>query len=204
MSEGASPVTRLFLVRHGRVHNPRQLAYGHLPRFRLDAEGREHAGRTAAWLAARGVTAIYTSPLLRTRQTARIIRQTVGPVPFHLSRRLRESELARFWQGLVWAEIPSHHPELFALFESTPGEITVGESLAQMASRVRSVCLHAARRYGGGNAVLVSHRDPIVALRLHLTDVSYDALNQTACVPGSVTELEHSGTSLRFVSYAEP
>ena len=112
--------------------------------------------------------------------------------------------MARFWQGVPWAEIATRHPELYALFESTPSEITVGETLAAMAGRLRSACLQAARRYRGGSVVLVSHRDPILALRLQLTGTSHDALNQTACLPGSVTELTQSGKSFQFVAYAEP
>src|SRR6266508_81937 len=109
MSEAGEGRGPLFLVRHGRVHNPRELAYGHLPRFRLDAEGRSQASRASAWLARAGVGALVSSPLLRARQTTGIIRGQAGPIPLHLDRRLRESELARFWQRLAWVEIAREH-----------------------------------------------------------------------------------------------
>ena len=204
MSDGRRAETRLYLVRHGLVHNPTRLAYGHLPRFRIAAEGQEQARRTGAWLAERGIAAIYVSPLLRARQTAQIIRAAVGDVPVHTSRRLRESELARFWQGLPWQEIATMHPELYAMFESTPSQVTAGETMTTMARRVRSVCLQAARRYAGGAVVLVSHRDPIVTTRLAAEGASLDALNQTPCTPGSITEMCADGRTLRFVQYVEP
>lgn len=202
MSSG--PSARLFLVRHGRVHNPHEVAYGHLPRYHIGDEGQEQAQRAAAWLAPLGVTALYVSPLLRARQTARAIRAACGGLPMHTDRRLRESELARFWQGLPWRQIAVEHPELFAAFESAPGTITTGETMAAMAARMRSVCLSAARRYPGGTLVLVSHRDPIVALRLDAEGRSHDELNQTTCQPGSISEFAVEDGAVRFVGYAEP
>jgi broad specificity phosphatase PhoE len=194
----------LFLVRHGRVHNPGELAYGHLPRFGLDAEGREGAERAAAWLAPCGIAAIVASPLLRARQTARTIRRAVGDVPLHRDTRLRESELARVWQGLPWRELVRVHAELYATFESTPSLIDTGESMAAMAERMRRACLAASRRYPGRAVALVSHRDPILALRFAVTDGDFDALNRTSCQPSSITELAVDGRRLSFVRYVEP
>ena len=204
MPDGGAVTARLFLVRHGQVHNPRELAYGHLPRFGLDPQGREQAERTAAWLSNCGVAALYTSPLLRARQTAAIIRARLGDVPLHTTRLLRESELARFWQGLPWRDIATVHAELFATFETTPSRVTTGEPLTAMARRMRFACLRAARRYPAAAIALVSHRDPILALRLEVEQRSHDELNHTACRPGSVTELVLEGQRLTFCQYVEP
>ncbi len=195
--------TRLFLVRHGKVDNPDQLAYGHLPRFGLDVDGRAQAHRAGEWLADKSVIAIYTSPLLRARQTTHIIRAALCDVPVHRSRRLIESGLARHWQGLPWQEIERVHPELFAQFQSTPSQITTGESMAEMARRVASICRQAARRYPGATVALVSHRDPILSLRLSL-EGEPDALNQTPCQTASITELRADGGNLQLVGYVEP
>ena len=65
--------TVVLVVRHTDVHNPNNLFYGRLPRFRLSALGQEQAERTAAYLAGTPITAIYSSPQLRARQTARVI-----------------------------------------------------------------------------------------------------------------------------------
>lgn len=204
MAEAAGAPARLYLVRHGRVQNPDELAYGHLPRFPLDAEGRDQAERAATWLAERGVVAIYRSPLLRARQTAEIIRRALGAVPLHTWRDLRESELARLWQGLAWREIAVSQPELFAAFEQSPSTISAGETMAAMAARMRAVCRRAARRYPGAAVALVSHRDPILSLRLAVEGRSGDELNHTRCQPGSITVLESAGNTLTFVEYVEP
>jgi probable phosphoglycerate mutase len=204
MSDGGPASARLYLVRHGRVHNPREIAYGHLPRYGLDAHGRVQAHAAGRWLASRDISAIFTSPLLRARQTAAIIRSVVGEIPLHRARDLRENELARHWQGLPWREIELEHPDLYALFMATPSKVTAGETLAAIADRVRRLCLQAARRYPGCGIVLVSHRDPILALRLTVASGDLDALATTPCQPGSVTELRLEGGALRFVGYTEP
>lgn len=196
--------TRLYLVRHGRVHNPEELAYGHLPRFRLADEGRGGAARAGAWLTGRGVAALYVSPLLRARQTARIIRAALGDVPVHTARDLRESELARFWQGTPWQQIATEHPELYDQFISTPGQVTTGETMAAMAARVRRVCGRAGRRYPGQAVVLVSHRDPILALRLGTEPGrTFDDLQRVRCEPASISAFALDGRRLTFLEYVE-
>jgi len=196
-------VTRLYLVRHGQVHNPDALAYGHLPRFRISALGRAQAEATAGWLGARAITALFTSPLLRARQTATIIRGRIGDVSLHTARDLRESELARFWQGVPWLEVARLHPELYETFERAPSRITTGETINAQAARVAGVCRRAARRYPGAALALISHRDPILSLRLTL-EGRPDDLNRTDCRQGSVTEFTWDGRALRFQRYVEP
>lgn len=204
MRETGGSRQQLFLVRHGRVHNPRELAYGHLPRFRLDEEGRAQAERAGAWLAREGVAALISSPLLRARQTARIIREHVAPAPLHLDRRLRESELARFWQGLAWVEIARQHAALYEQFERAPSVITTGETMTAMAARMLAACRAASRRYPDRATALISHRDPILALRLSLSGSDLDALHRTPCRQGSITVLSARAGVLRFEDYIEP
>src|SRR5512137_923961 len=79
--------TPLHLVRHGEVDNPTGIFYGRLPRYALGTEGRAQAVATARLLADEPVTAIYTSPMLRARQTARAIARE------HKGRQVRVSSL---------------------------------------------------------------------------------------------------------------
>ena len=67
------PKTVIHLVRHGLVHNPNEVFYGRLPRFRLSEEGQRQAQAAAQALRTQPIAAAYSSPLLRTRQTAQAI-----------------------------------------------------------------------------------------------------------------------------------
>ena len=227
------------VVRHGRPHNPREIAYGFLPRVGLTDEGREQARRVASYLRDRGPlpAAMYTSPLLRAVQTARLIaegmaeratpsgspatmpsshiacgtapRATGDPCPkpairLHRSWLLRESGLARYWQGTPWAEMSTRFAEEWRMFQERPALSTAGESLAAQAERMEHLIQRAARRYPDDALVFVSHRDPIVALRLSVEGRSLDALHTTPCHFGSITEFVFSGGKLTVCRYSEP
>ena len=72
----------IYFVRHTTVNWDKPHPYFHKP-APLDAAGKAHAARIGAWLAqTTGALPIYTSPLLRTLQTAQIIQtQTGAPDP---------------------------------------------------------------------------------------------------------------------------
>ena len=82
--------TTISLIRHGEVHNPQQIYYGRLPRFRLSETGREQAAKQANTLPQAGITAVFSSPLLRARQTATIIAKQLQ-TPLHISKLLLEA-----------------------------------------------------------------------------------------------------------------
>ena len=66
------PATRLHLVRHGEVHNPRRVLYGRLPDYHLSKAGRAMAQAAADHVAAldRAVVELYSSPLERAQESA--------------------------------------------------------------------------------------------------------------------------------------
>ena len=68
-----SKPTRITLVRHGEVHNPGGVYYGRLPRFGLSDYGRALAVAAGKHLRYTRPVALYTSPMLRARETAALI-----------------------------------------------------------------------------------------------------------------------------------
>jgi broad specificity phosphatase PhoE len=82
--------TRISFVRHGQVHNPEGIFYGRLPGFGLSERGHQEAQAAARHLCGQGVAAVYSSPLLRARQTAQAIVDHCSGVPLAISRDLSE------------------------------------------------------------------------------------------------------------------
>lgn len=155
MAEGARrPATTIDLIRHADVHNPDDVFYGRLPRFRLSRLGREQAARTAAVLAALPVAAVYTSPLLRARQTAAIIAATHPARPPVVRSRLL-IEVRSHWQGRPSAALAAIGFDFYA--HAAAGDETIPEIFARMERLVRRLL----RRHAGGHVVCVSHADPI-------------------------------------------
>lgn len=98
--------TRITLVRTGRVHNPDRIIYGRLPRFTMSEQGWEEARKTAGVLRNQKFSAVFTSPLLRARETAGEILKFHRKLPLKSSVNITdvlvsfqgepENELARF------------------------------------------------------------------------------------------------------------
>ena len=71
------PAKRIHLVRHGEVYNPGAVLYGRLPNFHLSDKGKLMAQAAAEELQKQGfpIRAIFTSPLIRTQESAKPIEE---------------------------------------------------------------------------------------------------------------------------------
>lgn len=148
------------MVRHAEVHNPADILYGRLPRFRLSGGGRKQAEETARFLSSRRLSAIYTSPLLRARQTAQALTQYHPGVPLHVTRKLLEVRTS--YQG----EPNSILKPGFSFYE--PKRAEDDESMEDVWLRMRGFLSMVSRRHGGEAVAAVSHGDPITILRVGL------------------------------------
>jgi len=80
---------RLWLVRHGTVHNPDRVLYRRLPGFHLSSRGREEAEEAARFLRGEPLEAVWHSPLERAVETAEIISRPHG-APLRVDERIHE------------------------------------------------------------------------------------------------------------------
>jgi broad specificity phosphatase PhoE len=157
----AQPLTTIDLVRHADVHNPRSLFYGRLPRFRISELGRQQAAAVATVLAREPVDAVYTSPLLRARQTAIVIAETHPSRP-PLRRASALLEVLTHWQGRPSTELDAVEYDFY--LHHRDGDETIAEVYARVERFLRRL-LH---RHAGGHVVCVSHADPIMIARVGL------------------------------------
>jgi broad specificity phosphatase PhoE len=151
-------VTTVLLVRHTEVENPERLLYGRLPRFGLSARGREQAEVTADFLTRYPLTAIYSSPLLRARQTAEIIARRHPAATRHQSALLHEVRSA--WQGQPFQSFASG----FSTYDNRRS--SDDESIEDIRQRMCRFIARARQRHPGQTIVAVSHGDPITILRV--------------------------------------
>ncbi|MBI3969026.1 MAG: GNAT family N-acetyltransferase [Chloroflexi bacterium] len=150
--------TSVLFVRHADVHNPREIIYGRLPRFRLGEAGRKKAEVTAQYLASERIAAFYSSPLLRARETASIIARHHPSVPFYTLSLL--SEVKTGYQG----ESTKRYQERdfsFYLPLKEPDDETIELVFRRMAQALHRIV----RRHQGQTVVCVSHADPIIILK---------------------------------------
>jgi broad specificity phosphatase PhoE len=165
-----SPRTIFWLVRHGQTDWNLQGRFQGQADPSLNQTGLAEAARAAKILASRPLGAIYSSDLLRARQTAEIIARAAG-APLRLDARLREVALGE-WEGQLFSAIKVRYPaeiqerEDHPLNSRPPG----GETLAELWLRVRLVVAEIAARHPGEEIALVSHGLTLAALIASMED----------------------------------
>jgi broad specificity phosphatase PhoE len=145
-------MTTIIFVRHADVHNPGDILYGRLPRFGLSDLGLRQAAATAAVLAPMQVNAFYTSPMLRARQTTRIIAANHPGVPVYTTRLL--TEVLTGWQGRPHNDLE----EIGFNFYDNPLR-PEDERLPDVWRRIRLFVKRMRRKYREGSVVAVTHGD---------------------------------------------
>jgi broad specificity phosphatase PhoE len=161
--------TRIYLVRHADVENPRRLLYGHLDGFPLSALGRTQATELGRRLRDSGIRRIVHSPLERAVETARLLcAELAQPAVLEPDPELREADFSRYLQGVPFWQIPVRRP-LWVVHKARRGLLPGDEAVDRLGGRVLDV-MHrvAAQLPDGASAALVSHADPLQAAWLLL------------------------------------
>jgi broad specificity phosphatase PhoE len=148
----------LYLVRHGQTDASRENRFSGSSDPPLTVVGEAMAQAFAAAYASMRWEAIYTSPMLRARQTADALCRLTG-VEATLDDGLKEIEYGE-WEGLRQTEVRERWPEAFEYWadnvasRGTPG----GETAFHVAARAMRVVEMIRTRHRAGNVLLVSHK----------------------------------------------
>ena len=150
--------TRICLVRHGETTwNVEKRIQGQID-IGLNAAGLSQAEAAAVWLAGEPVTALYSSDLLRTRQTAERLAASLKLHPT-LRPEFRERRYGIF-EGLTYDESRARYPAEYLAFERRVPDFVIpqgGESLQQLYDRVRAGLQRIAFDHRGQTVVVVTH-----------------------------------------------
>lgn len=200
--------TTIYLIRHGEVHNPDRILYGRLPRFRLTETGRQQARKAGRYLNGR-VDALFSSPLLRARQTAREIQQQIQKPRIHISTLI--NEICTVFQGRPGAEVDARDGDVYT------GAPACFEQPRDVVDRTRRFIRRARRQYPGARIAAVTHGDVITFMVLWARGMDLSARNKTrllkagfpASYPAhaSITSLTYPGDDMEArpqVTYVHP
>lgn len=160
--------TRILLVRHGESRGNAERRFGGHSPTPLSERGHAQAEATARALAAEGVTAVYSSDLLRAVQTAEPLARAAG-LELNLSADFRERSVGRM-EGLTFEEAAAQHPEEYAalLRRDFDHVLPGGESYRQLLDRAARRLDVLVERHRGGTLAVFSHTGTICILILHL------------------------------------
>lgn len=150
----------IYLVRHGAVDNPKGIFYGRLPRVRLSLNGIQEMEQVANYLKWRNIIQIFSSPLLRARQSAKILQQATAGSTISISKRL--IEIDSFMEGKPFSfGKPIRFDHYFSPYRK-PGN----ETMEAVFIRMMGFVLDVIKKYPGKNVAAVSHGDPIMILKV--------------------------------------
>lgn len=159
----------IYLVRHGSTEwNERQLWQGVVD-TELSEKGRIQAKMVAQFLKGKNVSKIFSSPMKRAYETAKIIANAIGyEGEIVTDYRLRECEI-RLWNGKNFEQVLSDHHEAFNewrtnLFSNVEGAESLGSVQERMYGFLKEMVVH----YPNENVIIVSHA---IALRMLIAKV---------------------------------
>jgi probable phosphoglycerate mutase len=179
---------RLLLIRHAPTAETGTVLTGRLPGVALHDEGRDIAETLAAALAPTSITAVYTSPVLRCRQTAKAVALPHDLSPTTLGslaevdygewagRTLKSLARTKLWESVLMA--PSR--------VRFPG----GETLREVQVRAVAACEEIALRHPRGTVAVVSHGDVIKSIVAHYLGTPLDLFQRIRVQPASVSVIE--------------
>lgn len=181
------PATTVVLLRHATTASTGRRLGGWKPGVHLDAGGRAQAEAAARRLARLPVTAVYSSPLERTRETAAVVARTHG-LRVRTERGLGEVDYGD------WTDRPLSRLRSLALWrvvQQTPSRVAFPGGGTIRGAQVRAVDAteRLAAAHPGGTLVLVSHADVIKAVVAHHLGMGLDLFQRLVISPASSTTI---------------
>ncbi len=179
----------MLLVRHGTTPTTGKMLPGRAAGLHLSEKGRAQAEAAAGRIAAltKAPSAVYASPLERTRETAAPIARALGlrvrTAPGLLEADVgdwTEKPLTRLYRAREWPTV-QRWPGGFRF----PG----GESFAEMSVRAMDAVLGLVAAHPGETIVAVSHADPIKAVVAAAAGVPLDLMQRLVVSPCSISAI---------------
>lgn len=194
-----SSTTRIHLVRHGTTLLNRANRYRGRRDVPLDAGGWQDAWAAAAELQEVGLTAIYSSPCRRARDTARVVADaaaltTVLDMPAFLNLDYG------VWEGLTSEEAAEQDPQAYAAYQAYAPDAVCpgGESLARAAERMLLGLRTVALLHPGESIGAVSHAAMLRLVIANVTDLPRK-LWRHELPNGSVCVFDVDGSDIQLV-----
>ena len=155
----------IIFLRHGKaINNTERILAGRTPGITLTEKGLDQAQKAAKFLEDMNISAIYSSPIERAKNTAEIVGNH-NSVDVRIDDRLIELDMGKF-TGMPYEQIFSSHGNVFMKFYK--GELEIAhngvETFADVKKRVLSIVDHVLESHPNENVVLVTHMDPIKAM----------------------------------------
>jgi broad specificity phosphatase PhoE len=148
---------RIYLVRHGETEWNRVRRFQGRSNLPLNQEGEKQVRALALALKDIPLAAIYTSPLIRALETARLIKVFHPSTPIFEDNGLIEMDLGEF-DGMKVQDWAEQYPDFRKAWNENPTYVRMpgGESLKEVQARAKKTLERIADIYAAGTTILIS------------------------------------------------
>ncbi len=182
-------MVRLYIIRHAESQwNPIGRYQGLLDP-ELSQRGKKQANLLAKELLRLDITAIYSSPLKRTMDTAKPISEAKG-IQIIPDKRIIEIDHG-VWSGMLVDQVKQEYPEDFEKWIKEPHKIKFpgGESLTDVYERVREFLHEIKQKHWNQTVLVFSHTVPIRAMYCALLDIDLSKFWSFGCDNASYSQI---------------
>ncbi len=167
----------IIFLRHGQAkNNTERILAGRTPGVPLTEEGVDQSEKAAKFLEDMNISAIYSSPIERAKNTAEIVGKH-NSIDVRIDERLIELDMGKF-TGMPYDKIFSSHGNVFMKFYN--GELEIAhngvETFVEVKKRIQEMVDHVIENHPDENVVLVTHMDPIKAMLSTIVSLSPENL----------------------------
>jgi broad specificity phosphatase PhoE len=191
----------LFMLRHGAHDQVRDVLCGRAEDVGLGERGRAQVKALAARLSAERLTAVYSSPIQRTRETAATVARPHG-LDIALEPALIELDFGD-WTGARFADLDDHPSWRRWNGDRGRSRAPSGESMLDAQRRVALWLDVVRERHVGEIIAAVSHGDVIKATVAYALGLPLHFHDRFEISPGSMTTLMLRDAELSVVAMNE-
>jgi phosphoserine phosphatase len=191
--------TRFFVVRHGETEGNQKKIYRGRWDLPLNENGIRQVERAGEALKAVSFDVIYTSPLVRTRQTAAALArwQQVDPLE---DEALIDIDYGQ-WTRVADSDVAEKQPALYQKWKESPELVTFpgGEGLADVRKRVTSALERWTSLHAGQAIALCGHRVSVKMILMVAMGMPDSAFWKLRVDTASLSVLNHFGGDFSLV-----
>ncbi len=129
---------KIYLIRHGQTTGDVEDRYGGDYDDHLTEEGRSQSQKLAENLKNKNIEKIFSSPLIRAQETAKIVADTLG-IELQTIENIRERNFYGILTGMVKSEAQVKFPKEFEEVKSYKNTTTGAEEYGHFKQRILSV-----------------------------------------------------------------
>ena len=187
----------IIFLRHGQAeNNTKRILAGRTEGVPLTKIGIEQAEQIGKYLKPIDISAIYSSPIERANNTAKIVAES-NSIDYKLDERLTELDMGKFTR-MPYDEIFAKHGNVFLKFYSNDpiiSEYNV-ETFPHVQKRVMDMLDYIIKKHDQQNVILVTHMDPIKSVIAKVMDLKPLSLFELIIANCSLTIIKHHDEKL--------